>query len=84
METNFSTMVTKTVKMTDKAIEKHKEDERTWILQMIDNWNDMIRELHMYDRDIEPYTLSESEAEDMSDRYEQECEAKYETEKSEY
>jgi hypothetical protein len=38
----------------------------------------------MTDRDIEPYTLSESEAEDRSDRYEQECESKYESEKSEY
>ncbi len=81
METNFSTMVTKTVKMTDKAIEKHKEDERKWILQMIASWNDMIRELHMYDRDIEPYTLSEEEAEDMSDREEAEAENKYQSNK---
>jgi hypothetical protein len=37
----------------------------------------------MTDRDIEPHTLSESEAEDRSDRYEQECESKYQSDKEE-
>jgi hypothetical protein len=36
----------------------------------------------MTDRDIEPYTLSESEAEDRSDREEAEAESKYESDKS--